>query len=97
MFKLKLDSKAEKFVKKCDRILLDRINKKLESLKFTPFPFDCKRVENREDKMFRIRIGDYRIIYSVTEDTIFIINIDKRSNAYKINEEEGAYNLLESS
>ncbi len=35
--------------------------------------------------LYRIRVGDYRIIYSVDEDskTVYIIRIGHRENVYK--------------
>jgi len=39
---------------------------------------------NRKDKIFRVRVGDYRIQYLVIYDRnlIFISYIDKRERAY---------------
>ena len=92
-YNLELEFKplASKFLNKCDKILLKRIYLKLELLKSNSFPSDCKRIENREEKIFRVRVGDYRIIYSVALDKIFIADIDKRSNIYKLNEEKEEY------
>ena len=60
--------------------LLDRI----ERLAGDPFPTDVKRVVNRKEKVFRVRVGDYRIQYSVFYDKmmIFVFDIDKRPRAY---------------
>jgi len=45
---------------------------------------DVKRIVNRKEKIFRIRVGDYRIQYSVIyeKNLLFISDIDKRSRAY---------------
>lgn len=34
-------------------------------------------------KAFRFRIGDYRIIFEVKDDTIFVLLIKKRDKVYK--------------
>ncbi len=52
-----------------------------------PFPRDVKRVENQwfeNEKVFRIRVGDYRVLYTVnyTKNRILIFSIDKRSRVY---------------
>lgn len=93
MFNLSLRSSAKKFLKHCDAILTKRISFKLESLRSNPFPSDCKRVENQEEKIFRVRVGDYRILYSVSfeKNLIFVEDIDTRSNVYKIKEEAEEY------
>ena len=83
-FNVKLDNQPEKFLKKGDRILQDRIHAKITALQNDPFPHDSKRIVNRREKTFRIRVGDYRILYVVyfEENTILISKIDKRKNVY---------------
>ena len=49
--------------------------KKIELLKQNPFPSDSKRIVNVEDKVFRIRVGKYRILYRIENDKI--INDEK--------------------
>ena len=57
---------------------------RIEKLKEEPFPQDVKRVVGKKDKIFRVRVGDYRIQYSVIyeKNLIFISDIDKRGRAY---------------
>lgn len=45
------------------------------------------RVENQwfeGEKVFRVRVGDYRILYTVNYEKkrVLIVNLDKRSRAY---------------
>ena len=56
----------------------------LESLKLEPFPQGVVRVKGYGEKIFRVRIGDYRILYYVDYSlmTIFVIKIDKRETVY---------------
>ena len=84
MFKVEFSSQAKKFLKKADKILAKRLIERIEELSEDPFPKDVKRVVNRKEKVFRIRVGDYRIQYSVFYDTdlLFISDIDKRPSAY---------------
>ena len=60
-----------------------RIIEKIEILKNDPVPHDSKRVVG-EDRTFRIRIGDYRVLYEVdwNKNLILIGKIDKRFKAY---------------
>ena len=85
MFQIKFSRDSEKFLNKCDKILIKRIFNKLKKLKENPFPSDCKKVEGQIGKVFRIRMGNYRILYEVFKGIkmINIINIDKRSKIYK--------------
>ncbi|HLC53191.1 MAG TPA: type II toxin-antitoxin system RelE/ParE family toxin [Candidatus Nanoarchaeia archaeon] len=84
MFSAEFGSDAKKFLKKADKEIARRIIYKIEKLKIEPFPSDVKRVVGKKERIFRIRVGDYRIQYSVFYDknTIFISDIDKREKAY---------------
>ncbi len=84
MFKVYLSSHATRFLRKSQKKLRDRITKKIKNLSADPFPPDAKRVVGRKEKVFRIRVGDYRVQYVVFYDTgeILISEIDKRERAY---------------
>jgi mRNA interferase RelE/StbE len=59
--------------------------KRIRQLAQNPFPSDMKRVLGRKELVFRVRVGDYRILYVVfqKEKEILISDIDKRSRIYK--------------
>ena len=84
MFIIEFSSHAKRFLKKSDKQLAVRIVERIEKLAKDPFPSEVKRVMNRKEKIFRIRVGDYRIQYSVlyNEGMIFVSDIDKRPRAY---------------
>jgi mRNA interferase RelE/StbE len=81
---IELDNQPKKFLKKADKTLAVRILNAIENLKTNPFPQGLKRVVHREEKTFRIRVGDYRILYVVylEDKTILISKIDKRPRVY---------------
>ncbi|MEK6823715.1 MAG: type II toxin-antitoxin system RelE/ParE family toxin [Nanoarchaeota archaeon] len=84
MFDIFLGSQPEKFLKKAEKELRQRIWKKLDELKLNPFPSEVVRVVGRKEKAFRIRVGAYRIQYYVFQDKkeIVVFDIDKRERAY---------------
>ena len=84
MFAVYLSSNAERFLKKSPEDLKERIIRKIKLLSEDPFPSDSKRIMGREEKIFRIRVGDYRIQYVVLYDKreVLISDIDKRERAY---------------
>ena len=84
MLELQFSSQARKFLKILDKVSWDRIIGKIEELRKEPFPHKVKRVEGRKEKTFRIRVGDYRILYVVFNGTniLFISKIEKRPKAY---------------
>jgi mRNA interferase RelE/StbE len=83
-FEIHLSSRSHKFLKRVDRITYDRIVRKIEALAIDPFPLDAKKIIGRKDKLYRIKTGDYRILYEIYLDkkVILIVNIDKRSRIY---------------
>ncbi len=65
-----------------------KVNRKIaatiEELSNDPRPAGCKKLKGEEETLWRIRIGDYRVIYAV-DDTVKIIQIRKighRKNIY---------------
>ena len=80
-----LSNKAYKFLKKIDKGTYEVLLEKIKKLREEPFPHDTKRVVGRKEKTFRIRSGEYRILYIVNSDsnTLLIVNIDKRSKVYE--------------
>jgi len=84
MFRIELGNPTKRFLRKCDKDLYERLINKIKSLSADPFPSDVKRVVGRKEKVFRVRVGDYRIQYIVYYEgnSILITDIDKRPKAY---------------
>ena len=60
MFDIKYSKQAVKFLKSLDMKLVLRIFFKIEKLREEPIQHDSKRIEGYKEKLFRIRVGDYR-------------------------------------
>jgi len=85
MFSLKFSNRAAKFVKRLEQKSKDRIEKKTRELQENPFPKEAMRVESYKDyKIFRVRVGDFRILYSVDfkDKLIIIVDVGKRNKIY---------------
>ncbi len=83
-YSLFLEKEVIKFLSKLDKELQHRILQKIEILKENPVPHDAKRLVNVKDLIFRIRVGQYRVLYRIEKDKIIIIFlIDKRSKVYE--------------
>ena len=85
MYSVDLSQNAHKFLDKLDSHLKERIENTLKRLENNSVPSDAKFI-GREggEKIFRYRIGDYRVLYSVNDDKkiILVIKIDKRQRVY---------------
>lgn len=58
MLEIVLDKQADKFLRRCEKILFDRVVRKLEELKINPIPHDSKRMQGyiqRRDSKFSKR------------------------------------------
>ncbi len=76
---------AKKFLDVLPKEDNERINNKIKNLANDPFPREAIRVHGRPgEKIFRIRVGIYRILYFIDfqQKLIVIDKIDKRSRAY---------------
>jgi len=83
-FTIRLDAQPARFLRDADLGLQRRVRARIEQLKDDPVPHDAKRVQGFTEKVFRVRIGDYRMLYEVRFATqaILIATIEKRSRAY---------------
>ena len=84
MFQVKYSNQALKFLKKSEHILAKRLIKKIRELRLNPRPRESNIVEGYKEKIYRVRVGDYRILYEVdySKNFIGIVKIDKRPRVY---------------
>ena len=84
-FPAEFSMRASKEIKKLDNQMKSRILEKVDKLEQNPFPQEVERVEDFEgEKVFRVRVGDFRILYVVRYNPpkFIIIKVDKRSRVY---------------
>lgn len=61
-----------------------RIVRKMEALGFDPRPRGCKKLHG-EDGFYRVRAGDFRIVYAVRDDVlvVLVVKIGNRRDVYR--------------
>jgi len=67
-------------LEKLESSISRRIIKKVEELSENPFSKDIKKLKGSSD--FRLRVGDYRVIFCIEQDTIHILKVGHRKNIY---------------
>jgi len=74
---------ARKELEIIDNIFVRRIFRKIESLASNPRPPGCEKLRGHEN-LWRVRVGDYRIIYTISDKKHFIdiTLIRHRKDAY---------------
>ena len=75
---------ARKELQALDPTVARRVLRRIESLATTPRPPGCKKLEG-SDNLWRIRIGDWRVIYGVDDGkrVVDISAVRHRRDAYR--------------
>jgi len=75
---------ARKELQTLDGKLVNRIFPKIENLSIEPRPAGCRKLAGNKH-LWRLRVGDYRIVYSIDDDKnlVDIIAVRDRKDAYK--------------
>ena len=83
-YKIVWKSTAEKDIRRIDRQFIPIILKKIEELSEHPLPLNYRKLSG-VSASYRIRIGDYRVIYQVDEimKAIIVIYVRHRKDAYR--------------
>lgn len=84
-YRLSYSSQAEKFIKKLDKKTATHISNKLEQLVNGDENLDVKKLSGSLDQQFRLRVGDFRILYEVSahEIIVYVIEIGHRKEIYR--------------
>ena len=75
------DKKARSELDKLEIDIARRIILKVKTLSENPFSMDVKRLQGRDD--FRLRVGDYRVIFSIEGNNLFVLRVGHRKNIYE--------------
>lgn len=86
MYKVKLSNRAIKDLKKIRKEVSKKIIESLELLSINPFAEVLNTKKLRVNgNLYRIRIGDYRVIYEIKSDLliILVVRIGHRKDVYE--------------
>lgn len=83
MFQIEYTKGARKDLKKLDQATKERIGAAIDALSLEPHPIGSIKMVGSE-ALYRIRIGNYRVIYEVQNKilTVFIIKVGHRKDIY---------------
>jgi mRNA interferase RelE/StbE len=82
MYEVIIDRYAQKQLSKISPPHFNRIVKAINDLANEPRPAGCKKLTGRPG--YRIRIGNYRVIYTIEDEIlkVYVIDIGHRSSIY---------------
>ena len=82
-YKIEWKRSATRELRKLPREAVSRILQAIEELSIDPYPTGVRKLVGSE-QTYRIRIGDYRVVYSVFSSTLIIqiIRVGHRKDVY---------------
>jgi mRNA interferase RelE/StbE len=83
-YRIEFSRKAERQFKTLSKQFQLRLKPKIDALANTPRPRGVEKLKG-EDDLYRIRVGDYRIIYQIQDKAlvILVIKIGDRKQVYQ--------------
>jgi mRNA interferase RelE/StbE len=75
---------ARKELERLEQPLAFRILRRIEALALTPRPDGCRKLQGATN-LWRIRVGDYRVLYALDDiqKIVDVIAVRHRSDAYR--------------
>ena len=82
--RIELSPAAARQLKKIDRRFLPQIAEKIDSLAGEPRPRGCEKLSGH-DNVYRVRVGDYRIIYGLEDRLVLVVvlKVGNRADIYQ--------------
>ena len=81
MYKVIWDEKVYDALNKLEPIISRRIINKVKELSENPYSKDIKKLKGMDG--FRLRVGDYRVIFEIEKNIIYILKVGHRRNIYE--------------
>lgn len=83
-FRIEFAREATKDLRRIDRVWIPKIITAIEDLAENPRPVGCKKLVGSEHT-FRIRVGDYRVIYDIQDNIlmVLVVRIRHRRDVYR--------------
>ena len=84
MYEVLVERHAERDLKRLSAKAFGRIVKAIRTLAANPRPLGCKKLAG-SDKDWRIRVGDYRVLYEIDEQAqaVRVMRVRHRRDAYR--------------
>jgi mRNA interferase RelE/StbE len=82
-YEIVIQDTANKVLRKLDKPVRERVAAAIEALADDPRPAGIKAIVG-ESGAFRIRVGDYRVLYEIEDDrlVVMVVKIGHRSTVY---------------
>lgn len=83
-YTIRWKSSAERDLRNIDSQQIPRVIKAVEALADTPLPSSARKLRGSE-RIYRVRVGDYRVIYQVESElkAVIVYYVRHRKQAYR--------------
>jgi mRNA interferase RelE/StbE len=75
-YQVTIKKSAAKELESLPKKVLVSVTQSIAGLSDNPRPQGCKKLKGQTDSLWRIRIGDYRVVYQI-EDVIKIVDVKR--------------------
>lgn len=85
MYKITFKKSAEKEIQKLPSNVVSRIVPVIEGLSKNPRPTGSKKLAGSKENIWRVRVGDYRVVYLIAEEVkiVEVRRVGHRKDIYK--------------
>ena len=83
-YRIEWKDSARKELRRLDRPVIPRILEAVRSLAANPFPQGYRKLKG-SGQSYRIRVGEYRVVYEVAEDhlVVEVVRVRHRKDVYR--------------
>lgn len=80
-YRIEVERQAQKALARLPRQAQTRIATAIDALVDDPHPAGCRPVKEAEKGTYRVRVGDYRVIYVVLDDerVVIVVRVGRRN------------------
>jgi len=83
-YRIFFTAEAKKDIRRLDAVIRRRLNKKMEQIaELDDIKPWARRLINNEAGGYRLRLGDYRIIFDLNQRNLYILRVRHRREAYR--------------
>ncbi|MBD3809103.1 MAG: type II toxin-antitoxin system RelE/ParE family toxin [Sulfuricurvum sp.] len=83
-YKIEIKKSAAKEIENLPSVILKRVVSHIQELGSNPRPMGCRKLSG--DEKYRIRVGDYRILYEIEDEIVmvYVVKVAHRKEVYRM-------------
>jgi mRNA interferase RelE/StbE len=86
MYEILIKASAEKEIRRLSHEMRERITSAILSLRDEPRPLGVRKLKGRDEEGWRIRVGDYRVLYQIDDEL-------RQATIYRVGHRRDVYRL----